>query len=537
MQSAHPANLFQSNASLEIGTRRSIKSKQALGSPIYVNSQKPDEDSGAGTDGGKYKILNAVIDSESNIIWTSESSGIIRNVNLSSGQQNLTLLAHKAPVTNLFLYKSSKGKKVLFSAGWDKSINIWNGDVASVSSTATKPIGRKPLLTIHDASTDFIKALHVVDTKEHGPLLLSGGSDKLIRIWHLKPLIDQLEVSPSVTAENALPVPKAWGTFSEHTRAVTCITCLDDKIFTADSMGRIFQLALSIDAAASRAKLLVQRELRGPETTVSCIHAGWTRPAVADDDDDDDDGHETAKRSTPQAQVWVGSHDKTARLFILPDGTNPSSAPTASSAATSTLGRTSKIGPALGSNPPLSPKTILQHGDHVKSILPLHLLPHLHLSDATEGHEYDDDEEGRKALVLTGSADEDVRVFSIDDVNATRNEDVGVKLINTQSGHWHEVEFLGAWFGTVQQPKLGADEDEVKEPKPSWWVVSAGLDGSIRRWPFKEIVKPTPQDKQQENNQSIPANPSAQSAKTVGKSGMTAEEEAELDELMMSDDD
>jgi WD40 repeat protein len=104
-----------------------------------------------------------------------------------------------------------------------------------------------------------------------------------------------------------------------------------------------------------------------------------------------------------------------------------------------------------------TPPIILPHPTYVKSILSL---------DYT----------------LTGSDDEDIRVWD------------GAKCISTVPGHCDEVTALRSW---------GAK------------VVSASLDGTLRRWEMRELLNPSPLQYDK-----------------VSASELTEEELRELDELM-----
>lgn len=68
--------------------------------------------------------------------------------------------------------------------------------------------------------------------------------------------------------------------------------------------------------------------------------------------------------------------------------------------------------------------------------------------------------------MLTGSSDEEIRVWDV-----TNFEDASgdAKLVVTVEGHFGEVGALRVWV---------RDQDGRK----SGWVVSAGLDGFLRRW-------------------------------------------------------
>jgi WD40 repeat protein len=95
-------------------------------------------------------------------------------------------------------------------------------------------------------------------------------------------------------------------------------------------------------------------------------------------------------------------------------------------------------------------------------------------------------------LLLTGSTDESIRVWDVSDVlegaaeaASTRGRDGGgdvplplplplptAKEMKPVQGHCHEVSALCTWIKDV----------DGQEGKKEAWVVSAGLDGTIRRW-------------------------------------------------------
>lgn len=107
------------------------------------------------------------------------------------------------------------------------------------------------------------------------------------------------------------------------------------------------------------------------------------------------------------------------------------------------------------------------HPDYVKSLL---LLP-------TAFHP-------TAPLLLTGSVDEDIRVYDVSEilestgVSHSGGDGAGVpgEIANVK-GHFGEVSGLRAW---VKEGEGG------KEP----WVVSASLDGTLRRWSMKGMSFP-----------------------------------------------
>lgn len=403
-----------------------------------------------------------------------------------TGKVSHTLYAHKAPVCALAVLRSSPTNTLLASAGWDKCIHFWLADTNTPSAKV------KPVASIPEASNDFIKALRYLPSQR---ILLSGGSDKLLKAWNVAAIVDESAarnvtaiVDKNVAAIVDDPIRAAnipcSGTFSEHTRSITCIRSLEanpTRIYSADSMGRIFELKMNL--SHDRVRLEVQRELRGPETSIASIVVGW---AYGEDEDEDGNVERTA-------QVWAASHDKTLHLF------EP-----LSSATSNAHQRSSHTGTALGSLPPLAPRLVIMHPDYVKSVLPLPF------------------ELGMPSIVLTGGADEDIRVYDL-------NQRPPV-LLRQQQGHWHEVQHLSLWRGNVD----GAASSQPSTTPP-WFVISTGLDGSIRRWKLADLLKPQTKDELQALQSSVQA--AAPQNSHPKKSGMTAEEERELEDLMMSDDD
>ncbi|SMR47551.1 unnamed protein product [Zymoseptoria tritici ST99CH_3D1] len=130
-----------------------------------------------------------------------------------------------------------------------------------------------------------------------------------------------------------------------------------------------------------------------------------------------------------------------------------------------------------------SPDTTLQHKDFVRDVLPIEEL----------------------GLVVTACRDEGVRVWDAS----------SGKLIVDYEGHFEEVMALVAG-------RKGRE------------VVSAGIDGTVRRWGLsREGMREFADERERERNGVV-----KEDEEKKGKEGMlTAEEEAELAELMGSDDD
>jgi hypothetical protein len=70
--------------------------------------------------------------------------------------------------------------------------------------------------------------------------------------------------------------------------------------------------------------------------------------------------------------------------------------------------------------------------------------------------------------------DEDIRVYDVSEIleNVTREGEAAAREIASVKGHFGEVSALKCW---IKETESG------KEP----WVVSASLDGTLRRWSMK----------------------------------------------------
>ena len=106
--------------------------------------------------------------------------------------------------------------------------------------------------------------------------------------------------------------------------------------------------------------------------------------------------------------------------------------------------------PAAPPTPGAKPIPPLQHPAAVKAILPLPL------TDLAEPY------------LLTGSG-EVIRVFDVSSLEEP-------ELIAETDGHWHDVTALRLW---IRKSEIEGQPGKVRvEP----WIVSASLDGTLRRW-------------------------------------------------------
>ncbi|WRT63755.1 uncharacterized protein IL334_000680 [Kwoniella shivajii] len=142
-----------------------------------------------------------------------------------------------------------------------------------------------------------------------------------------------------------------------------------------------------------------------------------------------------------------------------------------------------------------SPKPTITHPSYVKSVLPI-----------------PEEFELPRSLLLTGSEDEHIRIFdheSILDITSTSDANAG-KLYGMIQGHCGEVSVLRVWWSDGNGIESG------------WYVISGGLDSTLRRWGVKDILNPPVLNYEPEE--------------VKESSGMTEEEERELAELMSDED-
>ncbi|KAI5918803.1 WD40-repeat-containing domain protein [Camillea tinctor] len=154
-QATSSEQFFQTDAEQALQERRAAKAGNKYGNPVVLKS----------------KLLAAVPDPASpSSIFTAESAGSVRRVNVDTGDTKQVYRGPSAPVTCVAV--GGPGNKTLFAGSWDKY--IWSWDVTS------KAPGRK-----YSGHTDFVKA--IVCTKIGGKeCLISGGADKKIMVWDIE---------------------------------------------------------------------------------------------------------------------------------------------------------------------------------------------------------------------------------------------------------------------------------------------------------------------------------------------------------------
>lgn len=511
MQTTSNATLFQTSHSEALGAYRSRKavhtsglvsassssssSSQSTsaryGYPIHLHPNfataviaNPDDLAveGSGADGGRYRILSLAV--HDGWVWTSESGGVVRQVDAESGKTAALYKGAKAPVPSFDFLTTDAGEKLLVTGSWDKAVRVYRiatGEGKVMSSVS-------PVVTVDNAMADFIKCVHIF-SEAGTTYIATAGSDKSIMLFDATPLTSQ----PITSSTTLRCVHQA----KPHTRPINALTSLvaldgTTRLYSGDSMGRV------LESTVVDSRLTTQREIKGFGTAVYDLVAGFARvevetssaaaDAFASEVKEDDEG----SRFQLIGELFGASGDKTVKGYRL--------------------------------SSPTTPYVTLPHTDYVKAVLPLAF----HLPDSR--------------AIVTGGSDEHLRLFTSPPASLSDEE------VHTVEAHWHEITSLSLWSRpATPSPPSDLPPSQVEEA----WVVSAGLDGSIRRFrlddvpklPKPELVRPTPDHPQQQeakwDQYSLPPTSKGQVGQdaVVGGVKMTAEEEAELAELMGSDDE
>jgi WD40 repeat protein len=146
------------------------------------------------------------------------------------------------------------------------------------------------LLSSTAAHSDFVKTLFLFPSLK---LLVSGGSDKIIRLWFVSLCYACFFVPESSTFNRDVSMPTSEkslvsvGTISSHTRPIECLDgqAQSDRsaiLYTADTMGviKIWELEKEGSSPSSRWRSTLIKELNHPRTRINEMVVGnghiWT---------------------------------------------------------------------------------------------------------------------------------------------------------------------------------------------------------------------------------------------------------------------
>ncbi|QRV74753.1 Katanin p80 WD40 repeat-containing subunit B1 [Ceratobasidium sp. AG-Ba] len=186
-------------------------------------------------------------------------------------------------------------------------------------------------------------------------------------------------------------------------------------------------------------------------------------------------------------RVWSSSTDDTVRVQSLDNSANPISIP---------------------------------HSVHVKSLMPVHLTP------------------AAAPVLLTGGSDGAIRVWDLQDADdASTIDGREASAGGVIDVHSHDVSALALWVRDPAAEKDKETEDEIKPVKQvEAWIVSASLDGTLRRWKLQDLVDGKHNTVSvQTSTPTVTTAPATQPSSNQ-QFAMSEEEERELAELMSDED-
>ncbi|GAA5986271.1 hypothetical protein JCM5350_007607 [Sporobolomyces pararoseus] len=428
--------------------------------------------------------------------FIAESGWVLRRIGLQSGKTKQVFKGHCGPVTSLDFYTTKTTKRELMISGsWDKSFKVWDLQTKTAISTTI-------------AHTDFIKTLLVIPELD---VLVTGSSDKDLRIWDLS-TFDSFDFTTLSTSANPttvksvteeLPEQKRSGaappsavssnplvlvtSLKSHTRpierlayfSITSPNSSENEsesektgkigLVSTDSMGVMKVWELSVTTSESGKK-----EISGKELCSVRHHELAIYDLVV---------------SAETGEIWTASADNSVLLC--------------------------SFSPSSPSTPP-TPTLRIPHPTQTRALLPLHLhypnLPYL--------------------LTTTITPEELIRVWDLgseelepDTKRESRRDWKGIAAavpqdqplpgcIRELEGHTNDVSSLSTYV-------LENEETGKKEV----WILSAGLDGTLRRWNWVRDIL----ENKREKVVLIETTPKEE------ESLLTEEEERELEELMADD--
>ncbi|GAA5831537.1 hypothetical protein JCM3766R1_001795 [Sporobolomyces carnicolor] len=442
--------------------------------------------------------------------FVAESGWVLRRVGLQSGKTKQLFKGHCGPVTCLDFYTTKTAKReLLISGSWDKSFKVWDLQTKAVISTTV-------------AHTDFIKTLVVIPELD---VLVTGSSDKDLRIWDLSTLdavdysnlaspapapvgatvgegatsTSQEEVKkpqggaapPAAISQNPLPLLTS---LKSHTRPIerlayfSILSGSDESggqpegdrtgktgLVSTDSMGvlKVWELGKK-----------GQNSLEGVERCSVRHHELAIYDLVV---------------SAENGEIWTASADNSILLMSF-SPSDPASAPV--------------------------PTLRIPHPAQTRSVLPLHLeFPNF-----------------RHVVTTTITPEELIRVWDLDseDLEPDAKREVRRDWKGLPASYPTQAATTGGGAderllpGCVREVEghtndvvsLSSYVVENEEGKKEIWILSASLDGTLRRWNWVEML-----ERKRDKIVLIETTPHEDEEPSL----LTEEEERELEELMADD--
>ncbi|WAQ80851.1 hypothetical protein PtA15_1A189 [Puccinia triticina] len=421
--------------------------------------------------------------------------------------------------------------KILFTGSWDKTIKTWDVETQVLLSTSTGHV-------------DFVKSIHIIPNLG---LLVSGSTDRDIRLWDFKQSIESFDCSEieaqcharrrakieanrskteqEIAAEDAIedapaglpnfnspslstrstgpdalyPPMVCRGTLKSHTRPIDSLNSYptvcptEEEAYSSRKSGTLPHLLVSANSMGALKVWLIPSNVQTAKATIDSTF--WPHKTSINDikigcDLRHDIDHQTS------AQLWTASADNAvlhSALDLLPSSTQ-------------------RIVNILRIEQPYFVRCVLN--------LPLFFAQTVHAETAVPN------------WLITGSTDEDIRIYNLEAIEHQEQavsssrplhkpapsatlKTVSNGWFGALKGHWHEVNCLRIWI-----------DSQTHKP----WLVSSGLDGTLRKWELTILQR---RFAPHIGTHSIPSHAEpASHTKKEPQFELTAEEEAELAEIM-----
>ncbi|KAI7956917.1 hypothetical protein MJO28_004012 [Puccinia striiformis f. sp. tritici] len=524
MQTADEGKLFQSDAQLNVAEGRRLKS---------LADHKPDVENG-------YPIilpskpLQIILDGDD--AYVAENGFVAQRVNLKSGKVTATFRGHAGPVTSLAIFTHAitthQTRKILFTGSWDKTIKSWDIETQVLLSTTLGHV-------------DFVKSIHIMPTRG---LLISGSTDRDIRLWDFKQSIasfnwadidaqyharkkakieaNRTKSEAEIRAEDAiedaptglpnfnspsLSTRAKWpgamydpmacvGILKSHTRPIDTLNShptvcqTEEETYSKSNSDTSPHLLISADSMGTLKIWLVPANLQTAQTVLDST--SWPhKTSITDIQIGCEIRHDIDHQTS--AQLWTASADNSvlhSTLDLLPSSTQ-------------------RVVNIIKIEQPYFVRCLLN-------------LP-LFFAQTTQS------ESVFPNWLITGSTDEDIRLYDLESIedqkqSASSNQILRKAAASTNlrtisngwfgslKAHWHEVNCLKVWIDSQTKQR---------------WLVSSGLDGTLRRWEFTHLQRRFAL-KSSAPTAPLTASKLKSQSKKEPQFELTAEEEAELAEMM-----
>ncbi|POV98531.1 hypothetical protein PSTT_14364, partial [Puccinia striiformis] len=520
MQTADEGKLFQSDAQLNCrGTPAEVSGRPQAGCREWLSDHLTS------------KPLQIILDGDD--AYVAENGFVAQRVNLKSGKVTATFRGHAGPVTSLAIFTHAitthQTRKILFTGSWDKTIKSWDIEVSRLGF---------PLRALHLrtrrlwATIDHIRSFNGV-IQDASPTIdhpaMSTSSNRSISCLPAVPRTGIYDCGTSNSRSRRLTGPtlmhnttherrpksrqigRKWpgamydpmacvGILKSHTRPIDTLNShptvcqTEEETYSKSNSDTSPHLLISADSMGTLKIWLVPANLQTAQTVLDST--SWPhKTSITDIQIGCEIRHDIDHQTS--AQLWTASADNSvlhSTLDLLPSSTQ-------------------RVVNIIKIEQPYFVRCLLN-------------LP-LFFAQTTQS------ESVFPNWLITGSTDEDIRLYDLESIedqkqSASSNQILRKAAASTNlrtisngwfgslKAHWHEVNCLKVWIDSQTKQR---------------WLVSSGLDGTLRRWEFTHLQRRFAL-KSSAPTAPLTASKLKSQSKKEPQFELTAEEEAELAEMM-----